>query len=160
MHGLWIRDPLPSARFDYQPFDYQFSNHSGETCDVWYLLSYIDFFLFSQDGVFIRHEYVMSSRERLKSHFTSEAKGRVCVNHDVRPNQAPHQRWNVRENEFVHLSVPSLQEHAVPLCDCCLGLLKHRDGGVVTVSHPHEPHTSVLIIELEIRQICREMCKI
>ncbi|TKS81039.1 Tetratricopeptide repeat protein 12 [Collichthys lucidus] len=25
-----------------------------------------------------------------------------------------------------------IQEHAVPLCDCCLGLLRDRDGGVIT----------------------------
>lgn len=30
-----------------------------------------------------------------------------------------------------------LQEHAVSLCGCCLGLLRDDDGGVITVSESH-----------------------
>ncbi|XP_027135836.1 tetratricopeptide repeat protein 12 isoform X3 [Larimichthys crocea] len=30
------------------------------------------------------------------------------------------------------ITSPVIQEHAVPLCDCCLGLLRDRDGGVIT----------------------------
>lgn len=61
-------------------------------------------------------------------------------------------RWDLCENWFRHLTLSSMQEHAVSLCECCMGLLRDNNGGVITVSESYFSttleyccHVSVLV---------------
>ncbi|KAE8277721.1 Tetratricopeptide repeat protein 12 [Larimichthys crocea] len=55
----------------------------------------------------------------------------ICCGNDE--NQKMLMTCPVSRESIVHLLTSEhVAEHAVPLCDCCLGLLRDRDGGVIT----------------------------
>ncbi|XP_028430379.1 tetratricopeptide repeat protein 12 isoform X3 [Perca flavescens] len=62
------------------------------------------------------------------------------------------------------ITSPIIQEHAVSLCDCCLGLLRDRDGGVITRATgvlstvlPQSPEAIQHVIQ---GNVVRTMCRL
>ncbi|XP_040902834.1 tetratricopeptide repeat protein 12 [Toxotes jaculatrix] len=62
------------------------------------------------------------------------------------------------------ITSPVIQEHAVSLCDCCLGLLKDSDGGVITratgVLSTVLPQSSEAVQHVIQGDVVRAMCRL
>ncbi|XP_056229178.1 tetratricopeptide repeat protein 12 isoform X2 [Seriola aureovittata] len=62
------------------------------------------------------------------------------------------------------MTSPVIQEHAVSLCDCCLGLLRDSDGGVITrvtgVLSTVLPQSSEAVLHVIQADVVRSMCRL